>query len=82
MITYKCDKCGKEYKLDVGTSGPFPETWYLLKFATGGYPSWVEYHVCPECRKALGIPETATENDVAARLITILEEIARDAVGG
>ena len=81
MIIYKCDKCGKTEDGQRGQrTESVPDGWYEL--IHGQYFSGVKYHVCPECRKALGIPDNYLKADahVGDQLIELIEEIVCEAV--
>jgi hypothetical protein len=81
MIIIKCDKCGvaeEKKKGDVSTI--VPKGWYPLT-CRFGYSGSMTYHVCPECRKALKIPdEKPVGEDVAQRFLELLGELVAEEV--
>ena len=81
MIIYKCDKCGKTTETKKGKRNPScPEGWFTL--IHGQYSTGVEYHICPDCRESLGIPEDYNKacEHVGDQLLEILTEIVQEEV--
>ena len=80
MIIHKCDRkgCTITYEQNRGESALLPPNWFALLF--GKYSTQAVYEICPDCRKALGIPRVAPEKDVSQRLLEIIEDLVTDAI--
>ena len=77
MINTECDKCGKVAKGVKGQTWKLPEGWYLLEH--GRYPK-VYYHICPACRKGLGIPDPVEAQTVGEKLLDTLTDLIGEQV--
>ena len=80
MIIHKCDKCGTTQEQKRGQQLQHPTGWFQLcyKKSTYSYGAHACYELCPDCRKALKIPEDKPEETVGDRLIEILCEIVQN----
>jgi hypothetical protein len=76
MKIYKCDRCGKTEP--EANQNCRPEKWRCLNYRSE-YNRWIGKDICPECAEALKLPKNLECQDVADRLIEILEEIATGA---
>jgi hypothetical protein len=79
MIIYKCDKCGKTAETKRGVRSPMrPDGWFTLTH--GQYSNGREYHICPECRKSLDIPDDygKATGYIGDQLIEIIGEIVSE----
>lgn len=79
MIIYKCDRCKRTFEGERGKPVGLPIGWYLLaygRFSLGR----VEYHICPECRVVLKIPNEKPIKAVGEQLIELIEALTQGAV--
>lgn len=79
MIIHKCDKCGTTKEQIKGKQPNLPKDWYSIRYGVN-YSTHLHYELCPDCRKALKIPEEKPEETVGDRLIEILCEIMQDQI--
>lgn len=80
MIIHKCDGkgCNSQFIQKRGTIAITPKDWIEMTLL---YRS-VKYEICPACIQRLGIPEDKCKQreDIADRLMDILEEMATEAL--
>ena len=83
-IKYTCDCCGA-VKLDPTDGYLQSSKWETIIFQTNSY-NGKSYHVCPKCQPKLGISvrmgEQKKQEDIANRLLDIIQEIVQMQGGG
>ena len=79
MIIYKCDKCDVTGEIPKGTRRiSHPKGWFDI--IHGNSLNGRTYHICPDCRKKLDIPDDSREAEahVGDQLIGLIEEIVTE----